>query len=144
MYCIFRAITSLFLKSFVFSHLFSSYWVHWKLKNISNIPNIPKSTSWFRWWKLMFDTFTLKKYSFSKKAISTRAILRTLQNKLSKKQTNFHSFRQIFNHVFSYYELEVRQSSRLKVCSGPIRSFLSWLQGRHQFLFLLQSSVLLT
>ena len=45
-------ITSLFFKSCVFSHIFSSYLVHWKLKNISNIP---KPTSWFRGWKLLFD-----------------------------------------------------------------------------------------
>ena len=48
----FRAITSLFLKCFVFRHQFSSYLVHGKLKNISNIS---KSTSWFRGWKFIFD-----------------------------------------------------------------------------------------
>ena len=39
-------------KSFVFSHLFSSYLVHWKLKNISNLS---KSPSWFSGWNLLFD-----------------------------------------------------------------------------------------
>ena len=40
------------MKSFVISHLFSSYLVHRKLKNISNIS---KSTSWFRGWKLTIE-----------------------------------------------------------------------------------------
>ena len=48
----FRVIKSLFTKIFVFSYLFLSFIVHWKLKNISNIR---KSTSWFRGWKLMID-----------------------------------------------------------------------------------------
>ena len=38
-YCLFRALTSLFFKSFVFSHLFSSYLVHWKLKTCPTYRN---------------------------------------------------------------------------------------------------------
>ena len=38
----------------------------------------------------------------------------------------------IFSTIFSHFVKEVRQ---IKVFSGPIRSFLSWLHGRHQFPF---------
>ena len=40
-----------------------------------------------------------------------------------------------FESDFPTNEQEVRQCSQSKVCFGPMKSFLSWLQGRHQFPF---------
>ena len=64
---------------------------------------------------------------------------RSLQNPLSKNKSNC-IVSYSFSTIFSYYEQEVCQSSRWKVCLGPMRSFLSGWMVVISFNFLLQSS----
>ena len=73
------------MKSFVISHLFSSYLVHWKLKNISKIS---KSTSWFRGWKLTID-LTYSRIVNKQLQCVTRFVKALLQGRSARSHFSF-------------------------------------------------------
>ena len=52
-----------------------------------------------------------------------------------KNQTKFNPVCTEFQAYFPAREQEMRQCIQWRVVSGPMRRFLSWLNGRHQFPF---------
>ena len=71
------------------------------------------------------------KYTYLKMKDTTSC----LQSTLSKNQTKLHLLSTVFQLYFPTHVQEIRQCIQWRVCSGPIRSFLSWLHGPHQFPF---------
>ena len=108
----------------------------WQI-HVATLTNLLQSSTWFA--KHLWSECTSEWLTWQGKTMirpgSDKDTQNSLRSLLSKDQTRWHYSFINFSTMFAYYEQEVRESSQWKVCSGPMRSFLSWLHGRDQFPF---------